>query len=87
MANQNVLSGIQLNRGLLVGGVVLTGVGAVLGVAGAVMVSVAVASAGRSWVRQLDTPPSQLASRKLQDAKAASMAGWEVWRAQQGSSN
>ncbi|MFC9325000.1 hypothetical protein [Kitasatospora sp. NPDC057015] len=87
MANQNVLSGIQVNRGLLVGGAVLTGVGAVLGLAGAAMVGVALASAGRSFVQRMDTPPTELAARKLQDAKAASLAGWEVWRTQQHSSN
>ena len=87
MANQNVFGGFQVNRSLLAGGAVLTGIGAVLGLAGAAMVGVALASAGRGWVQQLETPPSALASRTLREAKVASMAGWEAWRAEHGSSN
>ncbi|WP_371480814.1 hypothetical protein [Kitasatospora sp. NBC_00315] len=87
MANQNVLSGFQVNRSLLAGGAVLSGIGAALGLAGAAMVGVALVSAGRGWVRQLDTPPAELASRTLRGARTASMAGWEAWRAEQGASS
>ncbi|MFE2721264.1 hypothetical protein [Kitasatospora sp. NPDC059327] len=89
--NDSFLSGFQVNRSLLAGGAVLTGIGAVLGAAGAAMVCAALATAGRSWVRQLDTPPTAVAQRALRQAKAASTAastaGWEAWRAEQGSPN
>lgn len=84
MANQNVFSGFQINRPLMIGGVVLTGAGALVGLAGAAMVCVALASAGRGWVRQMDTPPAERAHRALHHAKEASVAakaaGWETWR-------
>ncbi|MEV0536518.1 hypothetical protein [Kitasatospora sp. NPDC050463] len=89
--NNSFLSGFQVNRPLLAGGAALTGIGAVLGATGAVMVCVALATAGRSWVRQLDTPPTAMAQRALHQAKvassAASAAGWQAWRAEQGSPN
>ncbi len=87
MANQNVLGGFRINRSLLTGGAVLSGIGAVLWVAGAAMAGVALASAGRGWVQQLETPPGALANRTLREAKVASMAGWEAWRNEHGASN
>ncbi|MEV7782257.1 hypothetical protein [Kitasatospora sp. NPDC088351] len=87
MANESFFSGFQVNRPLLAGGAILTGVGAVLGLAGAVMVCAAVATAGRSWLQRLETPPVELAQRALHGAKAASSAGWEAWRAEHGSPN
>ncbi|MFF2042388.1 hypothetical protein ACFVVX_18370 [Kitasatospora sp. NPDC058170] len=85
--NNSFLSGFQVNRSLLAGGAVLTGVGAVLGLAGAAMVCAALASAGRGWVQQLDTPPSAMAQRALREAKVASTAGWDAWRAERSSAN
>ncbi|MBV6697052.1 hypothetical protein [Kitasatospora aureofaciens] len=85
--NEGFLSGFQVNRSLLTGGAVLTGIGAVLGAAGAAMVCAALATAGRSWVRSLETPPTALAQRALHEAKVASVAGWEAWRAEHGSPN
>ncbi len=87
MATNQIFNGLQVNRSLLAGGVVLTGVGSLLGAAGAAMVCAALFTAGRSWVRSLETPPTALAQRALHDARVASSAGWDAWRAQHGSPN
>ncbi|WP_457031964.1 hypothetical protein [Kitasatospora sp. P5_F3] len=80
---QKFMGGFEINRGLLSTGVVLTGVGALVGLAGTAIVGAALLSAGRGWVQQLDTPPSELAHRTLNQARAASLAGLEAWRAEQ----
>lgn len=74
--------GIELNRGLLVSGAVLMSVGAVIGMAGALATTVAVVGAARSWVRQLDEPPSVIARRRLAQARTAAAAGASSWREQ-----
>ncbi|MER6401775.1 hypothetical protein ABT263_37940 [Kitasatospora sp. NPDC001603] len=89
--NDSFLSGFQVNRSLLAGGAVLTGIGAVLGAAGAAMVCAALATAGRTWIKRLETPPTAVATavaqRALREAKVASAAGWEAWRAEHSSPN
>jgi hypothetical protein len=72
--------GIQVNRGRLVGGGVLVGIGSLLGVTGMILVGSALVSATRQWVNQLEQPPSEMARRKWQQAKAAAAAGAEAWR-------
>jgi hypothetical protein len=67
--------GMQLNRSLLVGGGLLVGVGGLLGFTGMVLVGSALLSATRRWVNQLEQPPSELARRKWQQARAAASAG------------
>ncbi|MFH9353445.1 hypothetical protein [Kitasatospora sp. NPDC017646] len=86
-SNDRPSNGFQLNRPLLTGGVVLTGIGSLLGAAGAAMVCAALLTAGRSWVRGLETAPAALAQRALREAKVASTAGWEAWRAEHSSPN
>jgi hypothetical protein len=71
---------IEFNRGLLVGGAVLMSVGAVVGMVGALATSIAVIGAARSWVGQLDEPPSAIARRRLAQAKIAAAAGAQGWR-------
>ncbi|MCX4748180.1 hypothetical protein OG455_22145 [Kitasatospora sp. NBC_01287] len=78
--NQKTFGGFQPNRKLLGTGLLLGGVGAVTGLLGTVLVGVALATAGRGWVQQLDTPPSERAARALQQARAASQAGLDAWR-------
>jgi hypothetical protein len=72
--------GIQLNRSLLVGGGVLVGIGGLLGFTGVVLVGSALLSATRQWIDQLERPPSEIARRKWQQAKAAASAGAAAWR-------
>ena len=45
-----------------------------------VLVGSALLSATRQWVNQLEQPPSEMARRKWQQAKAAASAGAEAWR-------
>jgi hypothetical protein len=72
--------GIEINRGLLVGGAILMSVGAVVGMIGALATSVAVIGAARSWVGQWDEPPSAMARRRLAQARTAAAAGVHGWQ-------
>jgi hypothetical protein len=72
--------GIRLNRSLLVGGGILVGLGGLVGFTGIVLVGSALLSATRQWVNQLERPPSEIARRKWQQAKAAASAGAQAWR-------
>jgi len=72
-------NGVRSNRVLVAGGV-LAGIGGLLGCAGALLVSSALVSASRRWVRQLDPPPSAMAKVKWQQARAATTAGARAWR-------
>jgi hypothetical protein len=69
----------QRNRVLVVGGV-LAGIGVLLGCAGALLVSSALVSVSRRWVKQLDPPPRTVAKLKWQQARAATTAGARAWR-------
>ena len=80
MSNDVSQEGIQVNRSLLIGGGVLVGIGGVLGFTGMVLVGSALLSATRQWVDQLERPPSEIARRKWQQARAAASAGTEAWR-------
>jgi hypothetical protein len=79
MSSEEVQS-IQLNRSLLVGGGVLVAIGGFLGVAGTVLVGSAILAATRQWANQLEQPPSEIAKRRWQQAKAAASAGADAWR-------
>jgi hypothetical protein len=71
---------VQLDRRLIAGGGVLIGIGGLLGFAGMVLVSSAIVSAARQRVNQLEQPPSELAKRIWQQARAATTAGAKAWR-------
>lgn len=73
---------LHLNRGLVVAGAVLIGVGGVLGAAGILLGTYAVVNASRDWMGQLEVPPSEMARRKLQQARMASVAAADAWRQQ-----
>ena len=71
---------IQLNRRLITGGGVLIGIGALLGFTGMLLVSSAIVSAARQTLNQLERPPSEIAKRTWQQARAATTAGAKAWR-------
>ena len=73
---------LHLNKGMVVAGAVLIGVGGVLGATGILLGTYAVVNATRDWMRQLEVPPSEMARRKLQQARVASLAAAESWRKQ-----
>jgi hypothetical protein len=72
---------VQLNRGALVSGAVLVGVGGLLGATGVLLGTYAILSATRQWMKQLETPPSEIAAQRLHQAKVATSAAAEAWRA------
>lgn len=76
-ASQN---GIQVNRGRLAGGGALIGIGGLVALSGLVLVGSALFSATRQWIDQLEQPPSEIARRTWQQAKAAASAGADAWR-------
>ena len=80
MAELTSKGDIQLNRSLLVGGGVLVGLGGLLGFTGMALVASALISATRQWVDRLERPPSQMARRRWEQAKAAAGAGAAAWR-------
>lgn len=70
----------ELDTRLVAAGAALTVTGAVLAMAGLGLAGAALAWAGRRWVRQLETPPSELAAAKLHQARHASQAGLRAWQ-------
>ena len=71
---------LQLSRRGIAGGGVLIGIGALLGFIGMLLVGSAIVSAARQRVNQLEQPPSELAKRTWQQARAATTAGAKAWR-------
>jgi hypothetical protein len=80
MADPGSRGDIQFNRSLLVGGGVLVAVGGLLGFTGMALVTSALISATRQWMDRLEQPPSELARRRWEQAKAAAAAGAAAWR-------
>jgi hypothetical protein len=80
MADASSRGDIQVNRSLLVGGGVLVGLGGLLGFTGMALISSALISATRQWVDHLERPPSEMARRRWEQAKAAAAAGAAAWR-------
>jgi hypothetical protein len=58
----------------------LIGIGGLLGFTGMLLVSSAIVAAARRRVNQLEQPPSELAKRTWQQARAATTAGAKAWR-------
>jgi hypothetical protein len=59
---------------------VLIGIGGLLGFAGMLLVGSAIVSTARQRVNQLEQPPSEVAKRTWQQARAATTAGARAWR-------
>ncbi|MDF9813950.1 hypothetical protein M2266_003181 [Streptomyces sp. SPB162] len=82
--NRMTAHGIDIDTRMLTVGVAVTGVAAVLGLAGTVMIGVTLLNAGRGYVRRMEVAPAELAVRALRHAKvashAASQAGADAWR-------
>ena len=66
---------VQLNRRRIAGGGVLIGIGGLLGFTGMLLVGSAIVTVARQRVNQLEQPPSELAKRTWQQARAATTAG------------
>jgi cytochrome d ubiquinol oxidase subunit II len=70
----------QVRSGSLMAGGILIGIGAVAALAGAAVAGTHVVAATRAWIRELETPPDQLARLRWEQAKAAAAAGASAWR-------
>ena len=64
MASRSDERKLEVNRALLLGGVVLISAGTLLWTVGGVATATALIGAARSWMRQLDEPPSATARRR-----------------------
>lgn len=70
----------QVSSGPLKVGGILIGVGALVALAGLAVAGTHVASATRDWLKDLETPPDQMARLKWEQAKAAMTAGANSWQ-------
>jgi hypothetical protein len=70
----------QLESGPLITGGVLIGIGAVVALAGLTVAGSHVVAATRAWIKELETPPSQIAKLKWEQAKTAAASGANTWR-------
>jgi hypothetical protein len=70
----------QLQSGPLIAGGILIGIGGVIAVTGLAIAGTHVAAATRSWIRELEVPPSELAKLKWEQAKTAAVSGASTWR-------
>jgi hypothetical protein len=76
----------DVNTGLLATGLTLIGVAGLATAAGIAVTMTAILTASRRWVRQLDTPPRELARKNWTRAKSATGAGVSAWRGSDGGS-
>ena len=70
----------QVRSGPLMVGGILIGIGTVVALAGKAVAGTHVAAATRAWIKDLDTPPDQLARLRWEQAKSAVAAGTSSWR-------
>jgi hypothetical protein len=70
----------QVRSGPLMVGGILIGIGAVIALAGMAVAGTHVAAATREWIKDLETPPDQLARLKWEQAKSAVAAGATTWQ-------
>src|SRR5579862_4105132 len=70
----------QVNSGPLITGGVLIGIGAVVALAGMAVAGSHLVAATRAWIKELETPPSELARLKWEQAKTAAASGASTWR-------
>ena len=70
----------QVNSGPLITGGVLIGIGAVVAFAGLAVAGTHLVVATRAWIQELETPPSELARLKWEQAKTAAATGASTWR-------
>lgn len=86
MANEDETAGglvedwPQVQSGPLMAGGILVAIGAVVALAGVVVAGTHVFAATMAWIRELETPPSQVARLKWEQAKAAAAAGAASWQ-------
>ena len=70
----------EMRSGPLMAGGILIGVGALIALAGMAVAGTHAAMATRAWLKDLETPPDQLARLRWEQAKTAMAAGATTWR-------
>ena len=70
----------QVRSGPLVAGGILIGIGAVVAMVGVAVAGTHLAAATRAWIRELETPPGELARLKWEQARHAATTGAGAWR-------
>jgi hypothetical protein len=80
MASQAGANWPEVRSGPLMTGGILIGIGAVVAMAGAAIAGWHVVAATRVWMRELETPPDQLARLRWEQAKTAVAAGTTTWK-------
>jgi hypothetical protein len=70
----------QLKSGPFITGGVLIGIGAMVALAGLAIAGSHVVAATRTWIKELEIPPGELAKLKWQQAKTAAASGVSTWR-------
>lgn len=75
-----VVSWPEVKPGPLIAGGILLGVGAFLALAGVAVAGTHMVAATRAWIKELETPPGQLARLKWEQAKSAAAAGAATWQ-------
>jgi hypothetical protein len=70
----------KLESGPLLAGGILVGIGAVVALAGLTVAGSHVVAATRAWIKELETPPSQIARLRWEQAKTAAVSGANTWR-------
>ena len=78
--NQSAQRWPRVNSGPMIAGGALIGIGALVALAGVAIAGAHLASSTRAWVKELETPPGQLAKLKWEQAKTAAGAGAASWR-------
>ncbi len=70
----------QLESGPLIAGGILIGIGAVVAMVGLGIAGAHVVAATRTWISELEMPPSEFAKLKWEQAKTAAASGATTWR-------
>jgi hypothetical protein len=70
----------QVRSGPLMVGGILTGIGAVVAMAGVAVAGTHLVGASRAWIKELEPPPGQLARLRWEQAKTAATTGAAAWR-------
>ena len=74
------ISTFQVDTRPLAVGAALLGAGVLIGLAGLAVAGVALTTATRRWIAQLEVPPSELARQKWAQARTAVEAGTSAWQ-------
>jgi hypothetical protein len=81
---QSSSSGFKLNATPMITGVALIGAGAIIGLSGLIAAGTALFSATRQWFLELEMPPSEVVKQKLDQTRAATIAGASAWQRHNG---